>query len=164
MICRRQGILNGILRAEVWHAIGYLRRLTTAVLIVGALAAPSLAAGKSGVVLGSMAFAPNGWGWGTSKPKSIFNGGDPSGMVTHIHWRSWGGPTAIGFGRNPIFKPKGGYYGRLAKIELRAEDIGSCKGRAAYRQLSVRVPSHPGGKLGPWRPWSDAASICSAPH
>ncbi len=142
----------------------HARRLATAALIAGALAAPSLAAGGSGVVLGSKAFAPNGWGWGTSRPKSIFNGGDPSGMVTHIRWRSWGGPAATGFGRNPIFKPKGGYYRRLARVELRAEDIGSCKGRRAYRQLSVRAPSHPGGKLGHWQSWAGATSICSAPH
>lgn len=143
----------------------HARRLATTALVVGAFAMPSLAAaGGNGVVLGAKAFAPNGWGWGTQRPARIFNGGDPSGMVTQIRWMSWGGPAAIGFGRNPIFKPGGGYFKRLARIELRPEDIGSCKGRRAYRRLSVRVPSHPGGKLGHWQLWAGATSICSAPH
>jgi hypothetical protein len=43
------------------------------------------------------------------RPHKLFNGGDPSGLVTHIHWVSWGGKTAIGYGLNPIFKPGGGY-------------------------------------------------------
>ncbi len=73
------------------------------------------------VVLGSAEFAkPDGEGWGTSKPPKIFNGGDPSGLVSHIRWASWGGATAIGYGRNAIFKPGGGYYTQLATIELRA--------------------------------------------
>jgi hypothetical protein len=140
------------------------KRALALALIVAALASAALAAAASGVVLGSKAFAPNGWGWGTKKPARIFNGGDPSGSVTEIHWRSWGGPTAIGFGKNPIFKPGGGYYRRLAKIELRAEEIGTCQGHRAYRRLSVRVPSHPGGKLGHWQLWAGATSICSAPY
>jgi hypothetical protein len=48
-------------------------------------------------------------GWGTAKPARIFNGGDPSGLVTHIRWASWGGSTANGHGLNWIFKPGGGY-------------------------------------------------------
>jgi len=133
-----------------------------AVALALALAAPAGASGK--LVLGSRSFAPNGWGWGTAEPKALFNGGDPSGSVSSIRWRRWGGPTAIGFGRNPIFKPGGGYYRRPAKIELRAEDVGRCDGRRAYRRLSVRVPSHPGGKLGPWRLWAGASDLCGPPY
>lgn len=110
------------------------------------------------MLLGSKVFAPNGKGWGTSRPHEIFNGGDPSGYVKKIHWRSWGGPTAIGFGLNPLFKPSGGYYRRLGKVELKAEDIGPCHGHRAYRGLRIRFPRHPGGKLGPWRLW--ASNLC----
>jgi len=115
------------------------------------------------IVLGGKEFAPNGEGWGTERPHQIFNGGDPSGLVTHIRWRSWGGPTAIGWGRNPIFKPHGGYYRRPVRIELRASAVGSCEGRRAYTRLSFREPSRPGSKLGPWRLWSGASRFCSAP-
>jgi hypothetical protein len=114
--------------------------------------AATTASGASSVVLGSAAFAgPHGEGWGTAKPTRIYNGGDPSGLVTHIHWKSWGGRSAIGYGLNAIFKPHGGYYSHLAQIELRAHGLGKCgSGPRAYTQLSFRVPSYPGGPLGAW--------------
>ena len=124
---------------------------------------PSLASEGGEVLLGSATFAsPHGEGWGTSRPARIFNGGDPSGLVTHIRWTHWGAGSATGFGLNAIFKPHGGYYGQLARIELRAHNLGRCRpgGPPAYTQLSVRVPSRPGGPLGPWMLWSGARSIC----
>ena len=142
----------------------HARRLVALALCVAAITAPSLAAGAGGgVVLGSKAFAPLGEGWGTKKPAKIFNGGDPSGLVTQINWTRWGGAVAIGQGRNPIFKPGGGYYSHQVRIKLRASAIGRCGGRRAYTRLSVREPSRPGGPLGPWRLWSGGSSICSAP-
>jgi hypothetical protein len=116
-------------------------------------------------VLGAKAFAgPYGEGWGTVRPATIFNGGDPSGSISDIRWRSWGGPTAIGWGRNPIFKPGGGYFAHPVAIELRAGALGHCGARRAYTHLAVRVPKRPGGSLGPWRPWSGAATICKPPY
>jgi len=114
-------------------------------------------------VLGARAFAaPHGEGWATARPARIFNGGDPSGLVTRIHWTSWGGTSAVGYGLNPIFKPQGGYYSRPAQIELRAHALGKCspQGPRAYTQLSFRVPSYPGGPLGAWMLWSGARTIC----
>ena len=37
-------------------------------------------------------------GYGHVKPKRIFNGGDPTGLVTHIRWLTWGQRKAIGTG------------------------------------------------------------------
>jgi hypothetical protein len=115
-----------------------------------------------GAVLGSSDYAPNGEGWGTQHPVSIFNGGDPSGLVTNINWRRWGSGTAYGRGRNAIFKPGGGYFPQLVWIRLRADHIGRCTrgGPRAYRRLSVRLPSRPGGPLGPWIPWVVDGRIC----
>jgi hypothetical protein len=115
------------------------------------------------VVLGSRAFAgPQGAGWGTPHPSEIFNGGDPSGLVTHIHWSSWGGRTATGRGKNAIFKPQGGYYQQLVTIQLRATDRGRCsqRGPLAYRKLEVREPSRPGGPVGKWGSWSGVKTLC----
>jgi hypothetical protein len=124
--------------------------------VVGAAPAPTL---------GAKAFAaPYGEGWGTVRPAAIFNGGDPSGSVTDIHWRSWGGPTAIGWGRNPIFKPGGGYFAHPVAAELKASALGHCGARRAYTRLQIRVPKRPGGPLGPWQLWSGAASICKPPY
>jgi hypothetical protein len=116
-------------------------------------------------VLGSKQFSePYGAGFGHPEPEVIFNGGDPSGEVSEIHWRSWGGPTAIGYGRNPIFRPQGGFYRKLARVELRANKLSKCVGVAAYTRLEIRAPKHPGGKLTGWQLWSGAKTICEAPR
>jgi hypothetical protein len=120
-------------------------------------------AGGPEVVLGARAFAgPQGIGWGTARPSEIFNGGDPSGLVTHINWSTWGGAVATGSGKNAIFKPHGGYYKQLVTIQLRASDRGRCtaSGPLAYRKLLVRAPTRPGGPLGKWGSWSGAKSLC----
>lgn len=115
-----------------------------------------------GALLGSANFAPNGEGWGTPHPSTIFNGGDPSGLVSHIHWRHWGTQIAIGWGRNAIFKPMGGYYSRLATIELRASRPSTCvhAGPRTYTHLEARIPARPGGRLGNWFTWSGFQSLC----
>jgi hypothetical protein len=138
------------------------------VLLLAALFA-CIVAGPAGAaadpVLGAKAFTgPIGEGFGTAEPSKIFNGGDPSGEVTEIHWTGWGNPTAIGTGLNPIFKPGGGYYRKPAMIELRATDLGKCGARAAYTRLEARLPKHPGGKLGKWFSWSGAKTICKPPY
>jgi hypothetical protein len=113
-------------------------------------------------LLGSSVFyAPHAKGFGTAHPSTISNGGDPSGIVTRITWKGWGGQTAIGYGLSSIFKPNGGYYPRLVRIELRAQHLVRCDGQLVYRQLSVRLPAKPGGPLGKWFLWSGAKSLCA---
>ena len=134
------------------------------VLLSGVLLAPGAAGGSTSVVLGSATVAqPDGEGWGTSRPRRLFNGGDPSGLVTEIWWTSWGGSTAIGYGLNSIFKPAGGYYTQPVIKELRAQKLGKCSshGPQAYTQLYIRGPERPNGPVGPWRLWSEAKSLCS---
>jgi hypothetical protein len=136
-----------------------------AVASFSAVAAPSasLASTPHVPVLGSRAFIPRGGvGWGTYKPRQVFNGGDPSGDVSAIVWTDWGRNTAYGVGKGSVFKPGGGYYPALVREELRADRLGHCSagGPAAYRQLEVRVPSRPGGPLGKWILWSNATTLC----
>jgi hypothetical protein len=122
------------------------------------------AAARQVPVLGSKAFEPghNDRGFGHAHPKRIFNGGDPSGLITHIQWTQWGAATAHGWGKTYIFKPQGGYYPRPVRAELRAGRLGHCSSTSplAYRHLAVREPSKPGGKLGAWFSWSGRSSIC----
>ena len=40
----------------------------------------------------------HGTGFGSAEPPKIFNGGDPTGLVTKIQWSGWGGPRATGTG------------------------------------------------------------------
>jgi hypothetical protein len=147
-----------------------VKRIALILAAIVALAIPTAAnAGwrlVTGVpVLGSKQFSePYGAGFGHPEPEVIFNGGDPSGEVSEIHWRSWGGPMAIGYGRNPIFRPAGGYYRKLGRVELRANILGKCAGKPAYTRLEIRAPKRPGAKLGQWVLWSGAKTICEAPR
>ena len=144
-----------------------IRILSSLVLVAYTLGATlaTTAGAAANPVIGAKAFAaPYGKGFGTAEPSEIFNGGDPSGSVTHIKWSGWGNPTAIGYGLNPIFKPHGGYYSKPAQIELRATNLGKSGNQAAYTRLEVRVPKHPGGKLGKWFSWSGAKTLCKSPY
>jgi hypothetical protein len=147
-----------------------VKRIALILAAVTALAIPTAASAEAEAmnavpVLGSKQFSePYGAGFGHPEPEVIFNGGDPSGEVSEIHWRSWGGPIAIGFGRNPIFRPQGGYYRKLGRVELRANQLGMCAGKPAYKRLEIRAPKRPGAKLGQWVLWSGAKTICEAPR
>lgn len=138
----------------------YVAAAASILTVLLCIAAPAIAGAK--LVIGSKKYAaPIGTGWGTAEPRKLFNGGDPAGDLEHIHWKSWGGPTAIGWGRTWVFKPQGGYYNRPVRVELRAGDVGDCAGHRAYRHLSVREPSRPGGKLGLWGSWTrPGRSLC----
>jgi hypothetical protein len=107
------------------------------------------------------AFGADGKGWGTAQPSEIFNGGDPSGLVTDIDWMKWGSPSALGTGRTHTYKPHGGYFATPVKALLRASDLGECDGLPAYRRLDVRVQTKPGGRLQPrWHPWAGNGRTC----
>jgi len=146
---------------------GPVRTLTAAGAVAIAIAGAPLAGAAvyHGVVLGAKDFisAPaHGIGWGTPRPKTIFNGGDPSGYVSGIRWTTWGGRVAVGFGLTSLYKPGGGYYARPGRIELKALDIGHCDagGPRAYTKLVARVAVRPGGRLGAWFLWGGQKSLC----
>src|SRR5690242_5464978 len=40
-------------------------------------------------------WAPSQQGYGEVRPRVIFNGGDPTGLVQNISWTSWGGEQAL---------------------------------------------------------------------
>jgi hypothetical protein len=146
-------------------------RHSTGLLVVALLAGAALprfgdASAYHGVVLGSKYFLAQyghtGSGWGTPRPKTIDNGGDPSGIVEKIRWTTWGGKVAIGYGRNFITKPTGGYYATSVTIELKALNIGLCykEGPRTYRKLVAREPSRPGGSMGAWFLWGGQKTLC----
>lgn len=120
-------------------------------------------AASAEVRLGSAAFNPSPYaeGFGEVRPTAVYNGGVPSGLIKRIHWRGWGGKTAIGTGRNAIYKPVGGYFPMPARIRLKATNLGTCPGEGrAYRRLLVRIPLWPRGALGPWQAWNGSKSLC----
>ena len=138
-------------------------------LVVLALTATPSAAGSgdhrplaSTIVLGGEIYGGEyGIGWGTERPHMLSNGGaSPSGSITNVRWSSWGGPVAVGRGRHPIYKPRGGYYRHAVVAQLKAVQIGTCEGRDAYLKLLIREPRRPGGPVGPWRSWAGPQTLC----
>ena len=127
-----------------------IRRMRVAIACAGVLAAAFgsvQAAGASGSpVLGWAHAFPNGTGFGQVTPRHVFLGGDPTGDVTGLRWRSWGAGKTLGFGTGwcPGRSVADGYY---CSVSLHAYNLGRCHGRRAYRTLTFYF------KPGPQRRW-----------
>jgi len=120
-------------------------------------AAPLTAAeGRGVVVLGVAGSLPYGIGWGTPHPRTIFNGGVPSGRAWDLTWTGWGSKVAMARGLTYLYAENSGGYAGEGAIELRASQIGSCGlgGPMSYTRLEARVARRPGGPLGRWYAWS----------
>ena len=89
-------------------------------------------------------WAPSQKGYGHVKPRTIFNGGDPSGLVKKIHWKSWGAHRAIGTGTGLWIGPHQivaqGRFEKGARIVL--FQLGHCHGQPAYDAIEWYFPRH----------------------
>jgi hypothetical protein len=76
-------------------------------------------------------------GFGVVKPKTVFLGGDPTGLVTKLTWKSWGSLVTLGTGTG-YYPPPGKPVAAAVKVPvtLDASELGTCKGHKAYRRLS----------------------------
>lgn len=104
------------------------------------LALTGLAAGCGGGRTGhdrsptlGIVWSPGGQkGYGRVEPTTVFNGGEPTGMVDRLRWRGWGSIRAVGIGRG--WYPRGsrepGF--RRVRVRLVASGLGTCRGRRAY--------------------------------
>jgi hypothetical protein len=82
-------------------------------------------------------------GYGLAKPSTIFNGGDPTGLVTKIHWASWGGTQAVGSGISDYVGPHQDVaQGKDESARVVAFHLGVCHGRAAYNAIEWYFPQH----------------------
>ncbi len=82
-------------------------------------------------------------GYGHVKPVTIFNGGDPTGLVTGVTWSHWGRSHAIGHGTGDWVWPgesvaNGSIHTPAVVV---AFDFGTCAGRSAYRKITWYFPS-----------------------
>ena len=113
----------------------------TVALVLGSGAGAS-AAGNLPVLAGP--WAPGQKGYGHVKPATIFNGGDPTGLVKAIHWNSWGGRRATGTGTALYVGPHQfvaeGKFENGARIVL--FQLGRCDGRLAYNAIEWYFPGH----------------------
>jgi hypothetical protein len=82
-------------------------------------------------------------GFGQVKPRVIYYGGDPTGLVCDIHWHSWGGRVARGTGAGwYISGNQSVAQGHAAIATVIASKLGTWKGRAAYNRLTWSFPNH----------------------
>src|SRR5450631_1362854 len=110
MITRKRDVARTVIARRPATARPMMARARVKLALLSAAFVPLLlvvaasrAAGPAPVVLGSAAYAgPHGAGWAKPHPSEIFNGGDPSGLVTHLEWSNWGAPVATGRGLNAI--------------------------------------------------------------
>ena len=93
----------------------------------------------------------HGAGFGQIRPSKIFNGGDPTGLVSHITWTSWGGARASGTGMSDyVGSGQSVATGSQERVTVVAFDRGTCHGRPAYRAVEWYFPSH-GQRFNPHR-------------
>jgi hypothetical protein len=108
-------------------------------------AAPASPSPASAVpTLGQLAgvFA-HGTGFGQVKPAKIFNGGDPTGLVTHVVWTSWGGERAVATGVSDYVGPDQSVAdGTEERVTVVAFRLGTCDGKLMYQAVEWYFPQH----------------------
>ena len=68
---------------------------------------------------------------------------DPTGVLSGITWRSWGGSRATGTGTSGYVTPSQTVaQGREEPATVVAYDLGSCRGAPAYQQVTWYFPQH----------------------
>jgi hypothetical protein len=105
---------------------------------------PSPAAAAGVPTLGQLAgdFA-RGEGFGQVKPSKVFNGGDPTGLLTGIVWSSWGGAQATGTGTADYVAPNQTVaQGTEESATVVAFDLGRCDGTLMYQAVEWYFPQH----------------------
>jgi hypothetical protein len=88
-------------------------------------------------------------GYGSVRPSTIDNGGDPTGIVTDVSWKSWGDAQAAGSGigyYDPPNTPVSGSVRERATVV--AFDLGTCDGRYMYQAIEWYFPES-GGSFNP---------------
>jgi len=105
---------------------------------------PTTAAPVALPTLGQLAgvFA-KGNGFGQVKPSTIDNGGDSTGVVTHIVWNSWGDAQAKGTGTSDyVAAGQTVAQGSEEPVTVVAFNLGTCVGKVMYRAVEWYFPQH----------------------
>jgi hypothetical protein len=129
-----------------------LAMLCACVIVAATAATPAAAARapRQGPVLLGNVWASNQSGYGEAAPETIFNGGDPTGLVRGIHWKHWGAGRAWGWGTSIFVWPGLSVAeGLRARARVVAFHLGTCEGSAAYNAVEWFFPAyhqhfHPG--------------------
>ena len=82
-----------------------------------------------------------GEGFGQVKPAKIFNGGDPTGLVTRLIWSSWGGRRAVGTGLGDyVGQGQSVASGTQKQVTVIAFHLGTCHGTRMYQAVEWYFP------------------------
>lgn len=89
-------------------------------------------------------WAPNQKGYGRVEPGTIFNGGDPTGLVQHVRWKHWGQSRAVGSGIGFwVWPGRGVADGTIrSRAVVVAYDLGRCRRKLAYRRIQWFYPKY----------------------
>lgn len=83
----------------------------------------------------------HGVGFGQVKPAKVFNGGDPTGLVTHLVWTSWGGSQATGTGVSDyVGQGQTVASGTQKPVTVVGFNLGRCHGTLMYRAVEWYFP------------------------
>lgn len=84
-------------------------------------------------------------GYGSARPTTISNGGDPTGIVTNVSWQSWGGPEALATATGYYDPPNVPVYKAIReKATVVAFDLGICAGQYMYQGIEWYFPESGG--------------------
>ena len=84
-------------------------------------------------------------GYGSARPTTISNGGDPTGVVTNVSWQSWGGSEAVGTGTAYYDPPNVPVVSAIKeRATVVAFDLGTCAGQYMYRGIEWYFPESGG--------------------
>jgi hypothetical protein len=86
-----------------------------------------------------------GVGFGQPRPTRVFLGGDPTGNISQITWRTWGGSQATGTGTSwyvALNRATDAGSAQLATVV--AFNLGTCDGVRAYQAVEWYFPQHGG--------------------
>jgi hypothetical protein len=88
-------------------------------------------------------FAQAGKGFGQVEPSEIFNGGDPTGLLTHVVWKTWGAPDAVGTATSDYVGPNQNVSaGTEEPATVVAFNLGTCAGKLMYQAVEWYFPQH----------------------
>lgn len=97
-------------------------------------------------------WAPGQKGYGQPHPITVYNGGDPTGLVQKIHWAAWGSTRAVGVGVSTYIWPGTATADNssVSGVRIVAFHLGTCRGRPSYNAVDWYFPKY-GDRFNPHR-------------
>jgi hypothetical protein len=111
--------------------------------LLGLGGAFSAAPATTSPVLGH-SWAPFQTGYGKARPITVYNGGDPTGLVRKIRWSDWGGGMSVGSGISTYVWPGTVTASNrpTAGARIVAFHLATCHGTPSYNAVEWYFPKY----------------------